>query len=96
MTYDEKMLPTDPEGMFQQKIPQVYLQLQESIRSTVVTMKTNEKPPVIRSDEFRCEDVICSMNSDIWPISDLGIWRIFNRSKFALNPSPNPTLNPYY
>ena len=54
MTYDEKMLPTDPEAMFQQKIPQVYLQLQESIRSTVVTMKINEKPPVMRSDEFRC------------------------------------------
>ena len=54
VTYDEKMLPTDPEAMFQQKIPQVYLQLQESIRSTVVTMKINEKPPVMRSDEFRC------------------------------------------
>ena len=53
VTYDENMSPTDPEALFQQKIPQVYLELQENIRSTVVAMKTNEKPPVMRGDEFR-------------------------------------------
>ena len=53
VAYDEKMSDTDPEALFQQKIPQVYLELQESIRSVVVNMKINNKPPVMRSDEFR-------------------------------------------
>ena len=53
VTYTENMLPTDPEALFQQKIPLVYLQLQDSIRSVVVNMKANDKPPVMRSDEFR-------------------------------------------
>jgi len=44
------MSPTDPEALFQQKIPQAYLKLQESVIDTV---KTNEKPPVMRSVEFR-------------------------------------------
>lgn len=50
VTYDQKMLTTDPECLFQQKIPQSYLKLQEHIIDTV---KTTEKPPVMRSDEFR-------------------------------------------
>ena len=53
VAYDEKMSDTDPEALFQQKIPQVYLELQERIRSVVVNMKINNKPPVMRSDEFR-------------------------------------------
>ena len=53
VTYDENMSLTDPEALFQQKIPQVYLQLQDSIRTVVVNMKTNDKPPVMRSNEFR-------------------------------------------
>ena len=53
VAYDEKMSDTDPEALFEQKIPQVYLELQESIRSVVVNMKINNKPPVMRSDEFR-------------------------------------------
>ena len=53
MTHDEKMSPTDPEALFQQKIPQVYLELQEKIQFVVVNMKKIEKPPVMRSDEFR-------------------------------------------
>ena len=50
VTYDQKMSITDPECLFQQKIPQSYLKLQESV---IDTMKTNDKPPVMRSDEFR-------------------------------------------
>ena len=53
VAYDEKMSDTDPEALFQQKIPQVYLELQENIRRVVVNMKINNKPPVMRSDEFR-------------------------------------------
>ena len=53
VTYDEKMSLTDPEALFQQKIPQVYLKLQESVQSAVVAMRTNDKPPVMRSEEFR-------------------------------------------
>ena len=53
VAYDEKMSDTDPEALFQQKIPQVYLELQERIRSVVVNMNINNKPPVMRSDEFR-------------------------------------------
>jgi len=53
VTYDENMSPIDPEALFQQKIPQVYLELQENIQSAVVAMKINEKPPVMRSVEFR-------------------------------------------
>ena len=53
VTYDEKMPETDPEALFHQKIPQVYLELQEKIQTVVVNMKKIEKPPVMRSDEFR-------------------------------------------
>ena len=53
MTYDEKMPEADPEALFHQKIPQVYLELQEKIQTVVVNMKKIEKPPVMRSDEFR-------------------------------------------
>ena len=50
VTYDQKMSPTDPESIFQQKIPQSYLKLQESVTDT---LKTSDKPPVMRGDEFR-------------------------------------------
>ena len=50
VTYDPKMSPKDPESLFQQKIPQSYLKLQDSVMDT---LKTTEKLPVMRSDEFR-------------------------------------------
>ena len=50
VTYDPKMSSKDPESLFQQKIPQSYLKLQESV---INTLKTNKKLPVMRSDEFR-------------------------------------------
>ena len=53
VTYDDKISPSDPEALFQQKIPQVYLELQEKIQTIVVNMKKIDKPPVMRSDEFR-------------------------------------------
>ena len=53
MTYDEKMPRTDPEALLHQKVPQVYLDLQDKIQTVVVNMKKVEKPPVMRSDEFR-------------------------------------------
>ena len=44
------MSPTDPESIFQQKIPQSYLKLQEGVTDT---LKTSDKPPVMKGDEFR-------------------------------------------
>ena len=44
------MSPANPESIFQQKIPQSYLKLQESVTDT---LKTSDKPPVMKGDEFR-------------------------------------------
>ena len=49
MTLDQKMSQNDPESLFQQKIPQSYLKLQESVTDTL----RMEKMPVMRGGEFR-------------------------------------------
>ena len=53
--YDQKMSQTDPESLFQQKIPQAYLRLQKKVTDTV---KALEKPPVMRSAEFRYRNTV--------------------------------------
>jgi len=47
------MAEDDPEALFQQKVPQVYLDLQKAICSIKVELKIQKQPPVMRSEQFR-------------------------------------------
>ena len=53
MTYDKDMAEDHPEALFQQKVPQVYLDLQEAVRKVKLDFRVQQQPPVMRSEQFR-------------------------------------------
>ena len=53
VTYDKDMAEDHPEALFQQKIPQVYLDLQEAVRKVKLDFRVQQQPPVMRSEQFR-------------------------------------------
>jgi len=53
VTYNKDMAEDHPEALFQQKVPQVYLDLQKAICSIMVELKVQQQPPVMRSEQFR-------------------------------------------
>ena len=53
VTYDEDMSEDRPENLFQQMIPQVYLDLKDSVHEMMEQMKVQQKLPVMKSEQFR-------------------------------------------
>jgi len=53
VTYDKDMAEDHPEALFQQKVPQVYLDLQEAVRKVKLDFRVQQQPPVMRSEQFR-------------------------------------------
>ena len=53
VTYDKDMAEDHPEALFQQKIPQVYLDLQEAVCKVKLDLRVQQQLPVMRSKQFR-------------------------------------------
>jgi len=43
---------TDGDLLLQLMVPESYLNLQEAIKRKIIEMKENEKPPILKTEEF--------------------------------------------
>ena len=63
MNYKPTMSEEDPKALFQQKVPSVFLTLQEHIEKKTKEMNDRRLPPVMEEEEFR-KTFTCTVSDD--------------------------------